>query len=178
MSTDFNFDSQFLSSFSTISQLPFLLTEEQEFQQELPTQENMESQHKGANSLLGEDLSNWKTSQALQQPNEYKEKTSSESQTSNYVDITELLVLSQRKAAAKLGIPSSTMNKRWKEATVNRKWPNKELNRIDKHIQALVAEGSVRDSGTSQKTIDELMQQRKHLSRKVVIRIVKNVRNM
>jgi predicted DNA-binding protein (UPF0251 family) len=40
-----------------------------------------------------------------------------------YADITEYLNLPQAEAAVKLGIPASTLSKRWKEAARNRKWP-------------------------------------------------------
>jgi DNA-binding transcriptional regulator YiaG len=39
-----------------------------------------------------------------------------------FVDISEYLNLPQSKVAKTLGIPSSTLSKRWKEAARARKW--------------------------------------------------------
>lgn len=43
------------------------------------------------------------------------------------VDITEYLCLPQSDAAVKLGLPVSTLSKRWKEAARNRKWPYRKV---------------------------------------------------
>lgn len=55
-----------------------------------------------------------------------------------YVDITEYLNLAQSEAAKKLGIPTSTLSKRWKEAVVNRKWPHRTVTKLDKEIMTLL----------------------------------------
>ena len=54
------------------------------------------------------------------------------------VDITEYLNLPQSDAAAKLGLPVSTLSKRWKEAAKNRKWPFRKVAKLDKEIAALL----------------------------------------
>jgi len=54
-----------------------------------------------------------------------------------FVDITEFLNLPQTEAARKLGIPTSTLSKRWKEA-VNRKWPYRTVAKLDKEIMTLL----------------------------------------
>jgi len=55
-----------------------------------------------------------------------------------YVDITEYLNMPQTTAAKKLGIPTSTLSKRWKEAVVARKWPYRTVSKIDKEIMTLL----------------------------------------
>jgi hypothetical protein len=59
-------------------------------------------------------------------------------QGENYVDITEFMNLPQAEAAKKLGIPSSTLSKRWKEAVQKRKWPWRAVCKIDKEIMTLL----------------------------------------
>lgn len=56
----------------------------------------------------------------------------------NYVDITEYLNMPQADAAKKLGIPPSTLSKRWKEAVRKRKWPYRMICKIDKEIMTLL----------------------------------------
>jgi hypothetical protein len=56
----------------------------------------------------------------------------------HYVDITEYLNLPQYLAAKKLGIPASTLSKRWKEAVRTRKWPYRSVQKLDKEITTLL----------------------------------------
>jgi predicted DNA-binding protein (UPF0251 family) len=55
-----------------------------------------------------------------------------------YIDVAPYVTLPQHEAAKKLGIPSSTLSKKWKDATVNRKWPYRALAKIDKEITTLM----------------------------------------
>jgi len=55
-----------------------------------------------------------------------------------YFDITPFISLSQEKAAKQLGLPKSTLSKRWREATCNRKWPYRQLCKLDREIKTLV----------------------------------------
>lgn len=55
-----------------------------------------------------------------------------------FVDVTPYLVLSQSDAAKMIGIPSSTLSKRWKEATLNRKWPFRTVQKLDREILTLL----------------------------------------
>lgn len=52
----------------------------------------------------------------------------------NYCNITKYLEFPQTVAAKKLGIPTSTLSKRWKEVAPNRNWPFRKLQKIDKEI--------------------------------------------
>eukprot|EP01119_Soliformovum_irregulare_P010004 TRINITY_DN2420_c0_g1_i1.p1 TRINITY_DN2420_c0_g1~~TRINITY_DN2420_c0_g1_i1.p1 ORF type:complete len:205 (-),score=32.13 TRINITY_DN2420_c0_g1_i1:164-778(-) len=64
--------------------------------------------------------------------------TSDDSNKQSYIDITEHLNLPQTEAAKKLGIPTSTLSKRWKEAVVNRKWPYRTVCKLEKEIMTLL----------------------------------------
>ena len=55
-----------------------------------------------------------------------------------YIDITDYLNMPQQEAAKKLGIPPSTLSKRWKEAVRKRKWPYRMVCKIDKEIMTLL----------------------------------------
>lgn len=50
----------------------------------------------------------------------------------------EYLTLPQSEAAHKLGIPTSTLSKRWKEAVRARKWPYRTVAKLDKEIMTLL----------------------------------------
>eukprot|EP01132_Coremiostelium_polycephalum_P004876 gene4876-6082_t len=56
----------------------------------------------------------------------------------SYIEITEYLNFPQSEAAKKLGMPTSTLSKRWKEAARGRKWPFRKLSKIDKEIMTLL----------------------------------------
>ena len=58
----------------------------------------------------------------------------------SYCDITPYLDLPQTLAAKKIGIPTSTLSKRWKEAVPFRKWPFRTISKIDKEISAILEE--------------------------------------
>lgn len=55
-----------------------------------------------------------------------------------YIDITPYLNMPQKEAARRLGIPTSTLSKRWKEAVRCRKWPYRTICKLDKEIMALL----------------------------------------
>lgn len=54
------------------------------------------------------------------------------------VDITAYLSTPQSQAAAQLGIPVSTLSKRWKEAGKSRMWPYRNVIKIDAQIKQLL----------------------------------------
>eukprot|EP01121_Diplochlamys_sp_Union-15-3_P007537 TRINITY_DN1922_c0_g2_i1.p1 TRINITY_DN1922_c0_g2~~TRINITY_DN1922_c0_g2_i1.p1 ORF type:complete len:517 (-),score=66.52 TRINITY_DN1922_c0_g2_i1:103-1653(-) len=85
-----------------------------------------------------------------------------------YVDITSLLDLPQKEAAAKLNISESMLCKRFKECT-KRKWPYRYLRKIDKTIQSLKAQ---KESGTI--TPDDALKLEKFISeREACLRPIK-----
>jgi len=55
-----------------------------------------------------------------------------------YINVTPYLHLPQHEAAKELGVPSSTLSKRWREATMNRNWPHRILRKLDKQIHLLI----------------------------------------
>jgi len=54
------------------------------------------------------------------------------SEGQKYVDITDFLCLPQTQAAKMIGVPTSTLSKRWKEAAQGKKWPYRTLRKLDK----------------------------------------------
>jgi len=95
-----------------------------------------------------------------------------------YVDVTPFLVLPQHEAARRLGVPCSTLSKRWKEASVNRKWPYRIVCKLDKEITTLLK--NVESSAASlssplspaiEENLGLLLRKRQEELRTVVIRI-------
>lgn len=85
----------------------------------------------------------------------------------SYIDVTPFFTESQRKAAKKLGMPSSTFNKRWKEATCKRKWPCTELRQLEKELDFLQRRQTTNDVESA---IQILLKKKKELSRPAFIR--------
>lgn len=94
----------------------------------------------------------------------------------HYVDVTEYLNMPQAEAAKKLGIPTSTLSKRWKEAARRRKWPYRTVSKLDKEITTLlhnIPQGQTADSLPEdvQETLSFLLRKRQEELRPTVIRI-------
>jgi len=94
----------------------------------------------------------------------------------HFVDITEYLNLPQTTAAKKLGVPTSTLSKRWKEAVRKRKWPYRTVCKLDKEITTLlhnIPQGQ--NAGSLPEEVEEtlsiLLRKRQEELRPVVIRI-------
>jgi hypothetical protein len=95
-----------------------------------------------------------------------------------FVDITAFLNLPQTTAAKKLGMPTSTLSKRWREAVRNRKWPYRIVNKLDKEITTLLhnigpiqqGPGSPQISEEVQEALGYLLRRRQEELRPVVIR--------
>ncbi len=84
------------------------------------------------------------------------------------VDVTEYLSLPQSEAGVKLGIPASTLSKRWKAGVNGRKWPHRRIEKLNKRIKALEEEKEEEEeeeegefSPEDQRALDALRQQRK-----------------
>ncbi len=93
-----------------------------------------------------------------------------------YLDITEYLNMPQSEAAKKLGIPPSTLSKRWKEAVRKRKWPYRMVGKIDKEIMTLlhnVPQGANAPPLPEEieQALGQLLRRRQEELRPVVIRI-------
>lgn len=94
----------------------------------------------------------------------------------SFLDITEYLNMPQSEAAKKLGIPPSTMSKRWKEAVRKRKWPYRVVCKIDKEIMTLlhnVPQGPNAPclSEELENALGNLLRKRQEELRPVIIRI-------
>jgi len=88
-----------------------------------------------------------------------------------YLDVTPFISMSQEDAARKLGIPSSTLSKRWREATMNRKWPYRNICKIDREIKTMVANiQNGKNDPEMQMTLGNLIKKRKEETRTVFIK--------
>lgn len=93
-----------------------------------------------------------------------------------FLDITEYLNMPQSEAAKKLGVPPSTMSKRWREAVRQRKWPYRVVCKIDKEIMTLlhnVPQGANAPplSEDIESALGNLLRKRQEELRPVVIRL-------
>jgi len=89
-----------------------------------------------------------------------------------YIDIAPYLRFSQREAARKIGVPSSTLSKRWKEATMDRKWPFRMISKIEKDLKTLTPTGPNDDlDGNTQLAIKILQKRKREHQRPVFIRL-------
>jgi len=92
----------------------------------------------------------------------------------HFVDITEYLNMPQKQAAKKLGIPTSTLSKRWKEACRARKWPYRNVSKLDREITTLLhnlPQGQTSWPADVEETLGFLLRKRQEELRPVVIRI-------
>jgi hypothetical protein len=74
--------------------------------------------------------------------------------TKRTLDVTPFLNTLQTEVAAQLGIPVSTLSKRWKEASKGRKWPHRHVLKIDEQIRALLSEVSDEDVEAGEMPVD------------------------
>lgn len=80
----------------------------------------------------------------------------------------------QAQAAEKLGIPTSTLSKRWKEVVRNRKWPYRTISKLDKEIMALlhnIPQGPDKLSPEIESALGNLLRRRQEELKPVKIRI-------
>lgn len=114
---DFHFDSRFFELDYNTNLLPILSQREEPEIQNVQPEHTRQSIQSNQGALKIENASDWAPLPVIT-PSDYIAQKSMNQKSINYVDISDLLVLSQRKAAEKLGIPSSTMSKRWKEVDI------------------------------------------------------------
>ncbi|KAF2072296.1 hypothetical protein CYY_006374 [Polysphondylium violaceum] len=88
----------------------------------------------------------------------------------NYIDITDLLILPQKEAAARLGISESMLCKRFKECT-RRKWPYRYLRKIDKVIKILSFQNINEIPKEEKEKLERFIIEREECLRPVKIRI-------
>eukprot|EP01132_Coremiostelium_polycephalum_P002115 gene2115-2604_t len=88
----------------------------------------------------------------------------------NYIDITDLLVLPQKEAAARLGISESMLCKRFKECT-RRKWPYRYIRKIDKVIKILSFQNANEIPKEEKEKLERFILEREERLRPVKIRI-------
>eukprot|EP01114_Cavostelium_apophysatum_P024698 TRINITY_DN975_c0_g1_i1.p1 TRINITY_DN975_c0_g1~~TRINITY_DN975_c0_g1_i1.p1 ORF type:complete len:282 (+),score=65.08 TRINITY_DN975_c0_g1_i1:200-1045(+) len=113
---------------------------------------------------------------ALIQPRQDNDKRIVEKRDDNskFVDVTPFLTLPQHEAAKKLGIPSSTLAKRWKEASCNRKWPYRTVSKLDKEILTLlknVENAKTELSPSVEATLGLLLKKRQEELKTVLVRL-------
>ena len=76
-------------------------------------------------------MAHWRPETNLVQTTEHIEKP-------GYIDITRYLAMPQTMAAKEVGIPTSTLSKRWKEAVPHRKWPYRAVQKLDRDIALII----------------------------------------
>jgi len=112
---------------------------------------------------------------ALIQPKESEKRIiEKKDDSSKFVDVTPFLTLPQHEAAKKLGIPSSTLAKRWKEASCNRKWPYRTVSKLDKEILTLlknVENAKAELSPSVEATLGLLLKKRQEELKTVLVRL-------
>lgn len=112
---------------------------------------------------------------ALIQPKETDKRiVEKREDNSKFVDVTPFLTLPQHEAAKKLGIPSSTLAKRWKEASCNRKWPYRTVSKLDKEILTLlknVENAKTELSPSVEATLGFLLKKRQEELKTVLVRL-------
>jgi len=87
-----------------------------------------------------------------------------------YSDVAPLVHLPMRQAASRLGMPCSTLGKRWKATTLGREWPHRSIKRIERSILLLLHNHSDLTPEDQEKVL-QLVYQRKAEGRSVVIEI-------
>jgi hypothetical protein len=94
-----------------------------------------------------------------------------------HVDITPYLSMPQADAAGRLGVPISSLSKRWKESVKGRKWPHRALQRLDSRIVQFMSEIAQDDvdkgtlSDNAEKQLTKWLQERAVLLKPTTIRM-------
>jgi hypothetical protein len=94
-----------------------------------------------------------------------------------HVDITPYLSMPQADAAGRLGVPISSLSKRWKESVKGRKWPHRALQQLDSRIVQFMSEIAQDDvdkgtlSDNAEKQLTKWLQERAVLLKPTTIRM-------
>ena len=90
-----------------------------------------------------------------------------------FVEITPYLNQPQVSAAKRIGIPTSTLSKRWKEAVRDRKWPYRSVRKLDKEINTLLHNHNLSNvlPPDVERALGVLLRRRQDELRPVVIRL-------
>jgi hypothetical protein len=102
------------------------------------------------------------------------QKVNGEEKPGTFINVTSYLTLPQHAAAKKMGIPSSTLSKRWKEASCSRKWPFRTVSKLDKEILTLLKNVESNSSALAphvEETLGILLKRRQEELRTVIIRL-------
>jgi len=59
----------------------------------------------------------------------------------------ELLNLPQSETARRIGVPTSSLSKKWKEVAGERKWPFRTVSKLDKEIASLIEANTIPENG-------------------------------
>lgn len=97
-------------------------------------------------------------------------KKPSKKDDKEYIDLTTYLNMPQSEAARRLGIPTSSLSKKWKEAAFDRKWPYRTVCKIDKEITALLHNTTGPLPPDVEQTLGMLVRKRQEELRPVIIR--------
>ena len=76
------------------------------------------------------------------------------------IDLTQYLCLPQHQAAKSLGIPSSTLSKKWCEATKDRKWPYRKVAKLNNEIKAILQKRNEEVTDLTKQELEILIKKR------------------
>lgn len=94
------------------------------------------------------------------------------------LDITQYLHEPQQIVAQKIGIPTSTLSKRWKEATRGKRtWPHRKVLKLDKEIQTYIDYSRKYVDEDADDKIENLRNERRLLLKPVTIMVPQHVVN-
>lgn len=148
------------------------------FNNQSPNQQSQQSQQQNNNNQQTQQNNNQNQQQLVTMNQGQSKEIVKVEKEPAYVDVTPFLVLPQHEASRRLGVPCSTLSKRWKEASVNRKWPYRIVCKLDKEITTLLknVENSANNLSTPlspavEENLGLLLKRRQDELRTVVIRI-------
>jgi len=102
---------------------------------------------------------------------EKRQKITGHAKPKHCINLSEYLTLPQNDAAKLLGMATSSLSKKWKEASSSRKWPYRSIQKIDKEIMTLLNNISPMHplDPTVENTLGSLLRRRQQELRPVLI---------